>query len=60
MFCVLFAGFLTKVAQGVGFYHDFLPQGLVFCTFLVPGVGNSPFQKFPQGFAWGVVMLGID
>ena len=61
MFCGLFAGFFDKnCPRGGVFGMIFLPQGLVFCTFLVPGVGNSPFQKFLQGFACGVVMFGVD
>ena len=46
MFCVLFAGFLTKIAPGVGF-----------CTFLVPGGGEFTLSNISPrvclgGHAW--------
>ena len=54
--CCFFAGVLKITAGGVGFLHNFLPQGLGFRTFFVPGGwGIHPFKKF----SW-MVRLGID
>ena len=45
---------MKAYAPGLGFYHDFLPQGQGFCTFFVPrGVGNLPIQKNSPGFGLG-------
>ena len=53
MFVFFFAGFLTIIAPGWGFSTSFLPQGLVFCTFFVPGGwGIRPFKKnSPRGLS---------
>ena len=51
---VFFAGFLKIIAPGVGFWHDFSAPVVGVSHFLCArGVGNSPFQKIPRGFARG-------
>ena len=46
------------------FAHDFLPQGLWFCSFFAQRVGISPSQKIPRESARGgggcVLTVGID
>ena len=40
---------MKAYAPGLGFYHDFLPQGQGFCTFFVPrGWGTCLFKKIPR------------
>ena len=56
---MFFAGFLKVLALGVALWHNFLPQRSGFHTFFVPGVGKSPFQKIPQGFARRMAKLGL-
>ena len=54
MFCVFSWIFENNCHRGGVFSTIFLSHGSGFCPFFVPqGLGNSPFQKIPWGFAWG-------
>ena len=45
---------MKAYAPGLGFYHDFLPQGQRFCTFFVPrGSGTCLLKKFPRVWPCG-------
>ena len=58
MFCVLFAGFLTKIAPGVGFWHDFSAPGVGVLHFLSARGGEFTLSKISpriclwDGHAW--------
>ena len=60
MFCVLFAGFLKKIALGWGFSTIFCPRGRGSALSLCLGGGEFALSKNSPGvLPGGMVRLGI-